>query len=47
MKSHGTTLILDDIYEPTIPERKGQVKEPEEMVLQPQLQRAHAQRRMG
>lgn len=47
MRNHGTTPILEDIYEPTIPGSEGQVDEPEEeKVLQPQ-QRHHAQRQKG
>ena len=39
MSNHETTPILDDIYEPTIPESEGQIEEADdEIVLQPQQQ---------
>ena len=48
MSYHETAPILDDIYEHTIPESEGQIEEAEdEIVLQPQQQQQHSQRRMG
>ena len=46
MDNHFASPMLDDIYEPTIPESEGQIEKPvDEIVLQPQRQ--HSQRRMG
>ena len=46
MDSHFASPMLDDIYEPTIPDSEGQIEEPvDDIVLQPQQQ--HLQRRMG
>ena len=48
MSNHETAPILDDIYEHTIHESEGQIEEAEdEIVLQPQQQQQHSQRRMG
>jgi hypothetical protein len=50
-RSKMTTSLLDDIYEPTIPESEPVEEEPEEeIVLQPQpqqQQQQHASRRLG
>ena len=46
MDNHFASPMLDDIYDPAIPESEGQVEEPvDEIVLQPMQQ--HSQQRMG